>query len=120
MVDIYRSSCSSCRSFFELKYGSKSKDIAYEIYSCPQCKNMFSIPNNGKELLCPNCGNIELNQYNMNKEKNIRYYKKMMREGLLTPQKYNTLVSYWNNVESDKCPKCENKTLIWRCFEKII
>ena len=119
MVEIYRTSCNSCKALFEVKYGSKNENIVYEVYSCSKCKNMFSLTNSDKEMCCPKCGTKDLKQYNMNKDKNIRYYKKMMREGLLTAQKYNNLVKYWNNVESSRCPNCDKETLIWRCYEKI-
>lgn len=119
MVNKYRVSCSSCKAFFEVEYGSKNKKIVYEIYSCRQCKNLFSVPNIGEELLCPQCGNKNLIKYNMNKSKNIDYYKKMMREGHLTQGKYNSLVDYWKNIESTKCPNCGKDALIWRLYEKV-
>jgi len=120
MINRYRTSCSSCHAFFEVEYGSKDKDkiTVFAIYSCPTCKNLFSLPNVAKELLCPTCGNKNLKQYIMNKEKNMRYYKKMLQEGLLTTEKYDTLARYWKNIESTVCPKCGKDTLTWRCYEK--
>ena len=118
MVEVYRTSCNHCKSFFELKYGRKNKDEVYEIFCCPKCKDLFSLSNMQKNKQCPNCGNDQLKSYNMNKEKNIRYYKKMMSEHLLSPKEYNRLVSYWKNVESTHCPKCDHDGLTWRLYEK--
>jgi predicted RNA-binding Zn-ribbon protein involved in translation (DUF1610 family) len=72
-----------------------------------------------KDATCPQCGNKNLILYNMNKSKNISYYKKMLREGLLTTQKYNTLVEYWQNMKSITCPKCGKDTLNWQIYNKL-
>jgi len=118
MVDIYRASCDNCHSFYELKYGRINNNEVYEILSCPDCKNLFSVSNNKRNIACPTCGNDKLIPYNMNKEKNIRYYQKMMNKRLLPPQEYNSLIKYWNNVESTLCPKCDHQALHWRLYEK--
>ena len=118
MVDIYRASCSSCKAFFEVEYGSENRDIVYEIYSCPACKNLFSIANIEKDLSCPKCGNKNLRRYNMHKEGNVRYYRKMLQKGLLTQEKYNILINYWKDILSNTCPKCGRDMLTWRLYEK--
>jgi len=120
MVDLYRTSCSSCKAFFEVKYGTKDKNNIYEIYSCPTCKNLFSLSNIDPDFSCPNCKSKELKKYNMNKEKNISYYKKLFAAGQLTKKKYQILVNYWSHVLSKTCPKCGRDTLTWQLYEKKI
>ena len=119
MIAVYRTSCSNCHAFYEVKYGRGSKNEIFEIFSCPHCKNLFSTSNMNKDATCPECGNKNLVPYNMNKSKNISYYKKMLREGLLTPKKYNTLVEYWQNMKSITCPQCGKDTLNWHIYSKL-
>jgi len=119
MADVYRLSCSHCKEFFEVNYGGDLKKEVYEIFSCSDCKNLFSILSNDKNRKCPSCGNTDLISYHMNKGKNISYYKKMLNQGLLSQAKYNQLAEYWKNIESKKCPKCGFDTLTWNKFKTI-
>lgn len=120
MVDKYRTSCTKCKLLYELEYGRKNNNLIIEIFSCPSCKNLFSLPSNGKEIKCPQCGNKKLDSYNMQKEKNLLYYNKMLKNKILSQSKYNTLVSYWEKIKSKQCPKCGEDTLIWNLYKKNI
>jgi len=44
--------------------------------------------------MCPKCDNKELIHYNLHKEENVRYYKKMLEGGLLPQNKYDFLPEY--------------------------
>jgi len=116
MIDIYRASCSSCKASFAVKYGRKTKTISYEIYSCPKCKILFSLTNE-EEFKCPMCKNDKLTRYNFHKEENMLYCKKMIDQGLLTKEKYDMLVGYWQKMESKKCPMCGKDALEWEIQE---
>lgn len=114
MIDTYRANCSSCNASFAVKYGRKTKTESVEVYGCPGCKILFSL-SNLQDFKCPMCGNEEgLIRYNFHKEENIRYYKKMLNQGLLDKEKYDTLVEYWEKMECKKCPMCGNDTLEWK------
>ncbi len=114
MVRRYKAHCNACSQEFTVKYGSKNKrKIIYETYSCPQCNNLFSISNTDHQFCCPECGNTNLIRYNMNKEKNIAYYKRMYEEHLLPEDKFNEIIGFWETVKSDECPKCGKHELTW-------
>jgi len=117
MVNTYKAQCKSCDADFTVQYGSKNKrKIIYETYSCPQCRNLFSLSNIDNQYSCPKCGNTNLVRYNMNKEENISYYKKMYNKQLLPKDKYMEILDFWKNVKSDECPKCGNQDLEWNLY----
>jgi DNA-directed RNA polymerase subunit M/transcription elongation factor TFIIS len=118
MVKTYKAQCNACDAEFTVKYGSKNKrKIIFETFSCPQCKNLFSLSNNDKEFSCPTCGNTDLIRYNMNKIENITYYKKMYNEQVLPQEKYEEIIDFWKNVKSDECPKCGKHELVWSLLQ---
>ena len=53
----------------------------------------------------------------MHKEENITYYKKMLNQRLLTKDKYEPLVGYWEKMKCCECPVCGKDTLEWRIVE---
>ena len=113
MLHTYEASCSSCDARFSVKYGRETKTKSYEIYSCPTCKNLFSLSNH-ESFQCPSCGNKnDLLRYNMNKKENIEYTEKMYDEGLIGEQKKDLLVDYWEEMLSRQCPKCGTNMLEW-------
>ena len=116
MIDTYRANCSSCKASFAVQYGRKTKTESTEIYSCPKCKILFSLSNLEK-FECPMCKNDELKRYNFHKEENIVYYKKMFEKEMLTKDKYDLLVNYWEKFECDKCPMCGKDTLQWQIIK---
>jgi len=112
MVETYRALCSSCSASYTVKYGSITNALSYEIYSCPYCKNLFSLTNQ-EPFTCPTCKNRELIRYNFHKEENLVYYEKMFKQNLLSKENYDLLVSYWENTKNNTCPVCNNTTLEW-------
>ncbi len=116
MINKYRANCSSCNASFTVEYGRKTKTESIEVYGCSKCQNLFSL-SNLQEFKCPMCGNDELIRYNFHKEENIRYYKKMLEEGLLNQKKYDMLVDYWKKMECKKCPMCGKDTLEWNIID---
>lgn len=119
MVKKYKAQCKSCDADFTVKYGTKNKrKIIYETYSCPICNNLFSISNQNQNFSCPKCGNDNLIRYNMNKEENMSYYRKMYKENLLPQEKYDEIMSFWDSVKSDECPKCGKHTLSWSLYDE--
>lgn len=119
MVKTYKAQCDACNADFTVKYGSKNKrKIIHETYSCPQCNNLFSLSNNDDEFKCPNCGDTNLIRYNMNKEENMDYYKRMYDEQLLPQKKYDEIMDFWETVKSDECPKCGTHNLVWSLLEE--
>jgi predicted RNA-binding Zn-ribbon protein involved in translation (DUF1610 family) len=119
MIKTYKVSCSSCHAEYIVEYGSKNKrKIIYETFSCPDCHNLFSLSNIDDEFKCPNCGKTHLNRYNLHKEENLSYYKKVFEEGMIPKNKYKEITQFWNTVKSDECPKCGKHTLSWTGIEK--
>lgn len=112
MIQKIKVNCDSCHATFTVKYGRKTKTISYEVYSCKQCKNLFSLTNQ-EPYKCPVCEENDLIRYNMNRDDNIAYYDKMLDEELLTDEKHQMLVQYWEKMKSFLCPVCGNKTLHW-------
>lgn len=113
MIRTYKAKCQACNVEYHLDYGSKNKrKIIYETFSCPSCNHLFSLSNN-KKLACPNCGNEDLYRYNLNKNQNISYYRKMYEKKLLSIDKYQEIVSFWKTVKCDECPKCGRNELEW-------
>ena len=117
MVSKYKSTCKSCNASFIVDYGRSSPTVVYDVYSCPNCKNLFS-KSNIDELSCPNCNNKDLIHYNVHKIENIRYYKKMFANGLISQEKYEFLLEYWNKIQNEKCPICGKDALDWEIIEK--
>jgi DNA-directed RNA polymerase subunit RPC12/RpoP len=119
MVKIYKAHCKACNAEYTVKYGSKNKrKIIYETYSCPKCSNLFSISNKDQDFSCPSCGSKNLIRYNMNKQENIKYYKKMVDEKLLPQEKYHEILEFWETVKSDECPQCGRFELVWSLDEE--
>jgi len=112
MTTTYQAICRTCSASFNVRYGSITNTISYEIYSCPTCKNLFSLTNQ-EQFICPGCKKEPLIRYNLHKEENIKYYKKMFEGHLLSKQNYDLLISYWTNIKSTTCPVCNNETLDW-------
>ncbi|MCX6665628.1 MAG: hypothetical protein NT038_06170 [Euryarchaeota archaeon] len=119
MVETYRAICRSCSASFTVQYGSKTNTITYEIYSCPQCRNLFSLTNQ-EPFTCPTCKNQQLIRYNFHKEENMLYYKKMLKQNLLSKQNYDLLEAYWKNTKNNTCPVCNNETLDWHILNDAI
>jgi len=118
MVKTYKAQCNACDESYTVNYGSKNKrKIIYETYSCPQCNNLFSLSNNDN-FKCPTCENTNLIRYNMNKEENMAYYKRMYDEQLLPQKKYDEIMEFWETVKSDECPKCGKHELVWSLIEE--
>ena len=65
----------------EVNYGREGEEKISEVYSCPKCKNLFTLKFKEK-LKCPKCKGTILKQYNPNKEDNIAYYKKMQKNNV--------------------------------------
>jgi len=117
MIDVYQANCSTCNASFKVKYGSITKTQNVEVYGCTNCKILFSLSNLEK-LACPECGTDDLLRYNFHKEENISYYEKMLDKGLLTKEKYDMLIEYWEKMECKKCPVCGKNTLNWIILEE--
>ncbi len=49
----------------------------------------------------------------MNKEKNVRYFKKMFEWVLLPQDKFDFLMDHWDKVNIGICPKCGKDALEW-------
>ncbi len=118
MVKTYKAHCKACDKEYTVKYGSKNKrKIIYETYSCPQCHNLFSCSNIENEFSCPDCGNKNLIRYNMNKDDNVSFYRKMYEEKMLPIEKYEEIMDFWKTVKSDECPQCGKHALSWNNSE---
>lgn len=111
MID-YEAGC-KCGFKAKVKYGREGKSKTYEIFSCPKCKNLFTLLFNEK-LKCNKCKNTKLISYNPNKEDNLAYYKKMFKSKMLVKSKLNELKKFWNNIRDNECPKCGKKHLVWK------
>lgn len=119
MIRTYKVFCGNCHKEFIVKYGSKNKrKIIYETFSCPDCHNLFSLSNTDDDFKCPDCGNTHVSRYNLHKEENLSYYKKMFDEKRIPENKYLEITQFWNTVKSDECPKCEKHTLSWAVIEE--
>ncbi|MFW6231054.1 MAG: hypothetical protein ACOC32_03445 [Nanoarchaeota archaeon] len=112
MLNRYAASCSACKVSFEVMYGTVNKKESYEIFSCPSCKNLFSLSNK-KKAVCPGCKSEELVRYNPNVKQNISFYGQMLKKKMLKKKDYNDIVSYWKGIEESKCPSCGKKKLSW-------
>ena len=111
MISKYKVHC-KCGFKTEVKYGRVSKKEIYEIFSCPNCKNLFSLEANDK-LICKKCKNPELVPYNPHKKENLDYYKRMLKLDLLNKSKLKELEGFWKSIEDEECPICGKKTLKW-------
>jgi DNA-directed RNA polymerase subunit M/transcription elongation factor TFIIS len=119
MLNEYKATCRECNATFNVLYGRKTKTESHEVYSCPDCKNLFSLSNH-EELKCPDCGEKkEFLRYNLHKAENIKYYKKMHDKELLSDEKFNTLKSYWDKMYCNQCPKCGKETLEWQIVKTV-
>ena len=94
MLIKYKISCSNCNRSFVVDYGSIKKEVSYEIFSCPKCKNLFSLKNTDPAE-CPGCKNTKLVKYNPHVDENLDFYAKMLKKGLLKKGDYNNLKRYW-------------------------
>jgi DNA-directed RNA polymerase subunit RPC12/RpoP len=112
MISKYKVICEFCNALFSVVYGTEDKKLCYEVYSCPLCRNMFSLSNKDS-LECPACNNKCLVEYNPNKKKNLKYYDDMNKQGLLTQADYDKLSEYWKNIKDAKCPRCGKDRLKW-------
>ncbi len=114
-MEEYLASC-SCGFKAKVFYG-KSGEKVYEVFSCPKCKNLFSLTIDQK-LSCPKCKNEELKRYNPNKKDNLAYYASLSKKGALSSSKLKELKVFWENIKDNECPKCGKKTMNWEVKEK--
>ncbi|MBN1502356.1 hypothetical protein JW930_02330 [Candidatus Woesearchaeota archaeon] len=112
MLKKYHIRCASCNVSFSVQYGTVEKEICYEIFSCPICKNLFSLTNREKAV-CLKCNNTMLKRYNPNKKKNLEFFNKMHEEGLLTSYDHEELKRFWVTILDNECPCCGQYTLVW-------
>ena len=112
MIINYEVKC-SCGFFAQVKYGKVGKDEIYEIFSCPECKNLFSLEAKEK-IKCKTCKNTRLIPYNPNKKENLRYYQDMSEGNMLIESKLKELKTFWDKISDDACPKCKKNQLIWK------
>lgn len=111
MIKNYKLSC-GCGLKAKVLYGREGKTKVLEVYSCPKCKNLFTLKFN-EDLKCKKCNNTKLIAYNPNKEDNLDFYKRMSKTGMLSESKLKELVGFWKKIKDKECPKCGKKQLKW-------
>lgn len=111
MINTFKVSC-KCGFKSSVQYGNDGRKVIYETFSCPKCKNLFSLEYN-KQRKCPKCKNTNLKPYNPNKKENIEFYRRMNKIGMLSKSKLNDLEEFWQKIGDDECPKCGKKQLKW-------
>jgi DNA-directed RNA polymerase subunit M/transcription elongation factor TFIIS len=109
----YNVSCDSCNASKVLKYGTLSSKICYEAYGCKECGNLFSVKNTAK-LVCPKCKGDELVRYTPELKENIKFYESMYKQKKIPKKQFDELKAYWSKFESNKCPSCKKKKLVWK------
>ena len=112
MINDYNVNC-KCGFKSKVKYGRLGKNEVYEVFSCPNCKNLFTLHFND-ELKCRKCKNTKLASYNPNKMENLAFYKRMSKNNMLLKSKLKELEEFWKNIKDNECPKCGKKQLVWR------
>lgn len=110
MLVKYRVVC-PCGFEARLKYGKSDQKNIFEVYSCPECKNLFTLFSTD-EREC-GCGNKNLVQYNPNKKENLDFYKKMAVGNRLAEEKLAELEEFWKNIKDCECPRCGKQTMKW-------
>lgn len=112
MITNYKVSC-KCGFKARVKYGREGKNKICEVFSCPECKNLFTLEFDEK-LKCNECKNTKLASYNPHKKDNLAYYKKMVKCNMLIKSKLKELEKFWKNIKDNKCPKCGKNQLVWK------
>jgi hypothetical protein len=112
MIKKYMIKCRLCKNIFKVNYGTVSKEISYEIYSCNYCKNIFSLRNT-ERLECPKCKNKNLLIYNPHKKENLLFYDNMYQKNVLNKGDYNILKNFWEKMGDMRCPACGKDSLVW-------
>ncbi|MBN2368011.1 hypothetical protein JXC34_03255 [Candidatus Woesearchaeota archaeon] len=112
MIHKFRITCGFCGKIFEVRYGLEGKEVCYDIFSCPKCRNLFSLSNNDVQE-CPQCNNRKLNHYNPHKKENLEYYDSMKKQGVLVDKNFEKLKEYWKYINDTLCPCCGHKSLKW-------
>lgn len=116
MIIKYKVSC-KCGFKARVTYGRVGKRKVHEVFSCPKCRNLFTLEFN-KPLKCKKCRNSSLIPYNPNKEDNLAFYKKMIRSKMLIKSKLKELENFWKNIKDKECPLCGKKQLKWTASVK--
>ncbi|MFH0869542.1 MAG: hypothetical protein V1866_00615 [archaeon] len=116
MIDNYLAKC-ECGFKAEVSYGREGEEKIHEVYSCPKCKNLFTLRFKEK-LKCPKCKGEKLCQYSPNKKDNIAYYRRMLKIGALHKRGMEELVTFWKKIYDTECPKCGKKKMHWTIKEK--
>jgi DNA-directed RNA polymerase subunit M/transcription elongation factor TFIIS len=96
----------------EVSYGREGEERIHEVYSCPACKNLFTLRLKEK-LRCPKCKGEKLKQYNPNKKDNISYYKRMLKNKTLHKRGMDELLTFWKKIHDAECPRCGKKKMVW-------
>jgi hypothetical protein len=109
MISEYEVKC-KCGFSTKVKYGREGKSDLYEVFTCEKCKNLFSLHLND-EKRC-SCGNEKLIQYNPNKDHNIKFFEE--NKDAMDKDKVKQIINFWSNTRSDECPRCNEKTLVWK------
>ncbi|MBN1793036.1 hypothetical protein JW826_05120 [Candidatus Woesearchaeota archaeon] len=107
----YQASC-PCGLKEKLQYGRDEDGTLYEVFSCPKCRNLFTLRFNAR-LECPTCRGIDLKSYNPHKEQNIEFYKARHRDHQLSKEMLDELTRFWIHIRDKECPKCGKNTLRW-------
>jgi len=116
MIDNYLVKC-ECGFKAEVSYGREGEENIHEVYSCPKCKNLFTLRFKEK-LRCTKCKGEKLLQYNPNKKDNISYYKRMFKTRMLHKQGMKELMAFWKRIHDAECPMCGKKKMRWTIKEK--
>lgn len=110
MIHEYSLSC-KCGFKQKIEYGRDGLKIL-EIYSCPTCKNLFSLGMVNKKE-CIKCKGSLLVSYNPNKKENIGYYRDMFNQKKILKSQLDQLEVFWGTIKDNECPKCGKKQLVW-------
>lgn len=110
MITRYRVVC-SCGFEARVKYGKSDQKNVFEVFSCRECKNIFSLFSDD-ERVCA-CGNKSLIQYSPNKKDNLNFYKNMASKNKLSKDQLEELENFWNKIKDHECPRCGKYSLKW-------